>query len=307
MALFLGGALLAGDFLFIGAVTANADKGVLGGPVRQVGGNSSPALTTLMSQSVIAMAGPVAPVDVIPSDEYSSDARLTSLMDTLPGVNVNALPVVPITYIVKKGDTLSKVASLYGISSATITGANPNLKKRSLRVGEKLIVPGFKGTNNITGELDGNSVVVQADIAHATSPTERKNAIKLAQALPSLPGYFAMPAKGFNWGQLHDKNAVDIANSCGTPVLASAEGLVVADPDLGSGESGWNGGYGLFVLLEHPNGVKTRYAHLEQVLVSPGDYVKQGQQLGTMGETGHATGCHVHFEVLGAKNPFAKS
>jgi len=83
---------------------------------------------------------------------------------------------------------------------------------------------------------------------------------------------------------------------------------VVPDASFGSGRSGWNGGYGLFVLLEHPfgDGVKTRYAHMDSVSVDIGDYVKQGDEIGIMGDSGDATGCHVHFEVYGAENPFAK-
>jgi murein DD-endopeptidase MepM/ murein hydrolase activator NlpD len=117
-----------------------------------------------------------------------------------------------------------------------------------------------------------------------------------------------MPAYGYDWGILHHYNAVDIAASCGTPVVAAAEGLVVPDDSFGDGVDGWNGGYGSFVLIEHPfgDGVRTRYAHLGKALVSIGDYVKQGQEIGIMGDTGEATGCHVHFEVYGAQNPFAK-
>jgi murein DD-endopeptidase MepM/ murein hydrolase activator NlpD len=114
-----------------------------------------------------------------------------------------------------------------------------------------------------------------------------------------------MPTEGFNWGILHNQNAVDIANSCGTPVDAAAEGLVVDE----SGNDVWSSGYGRYVIIEHPNNTKTRYAHLEKVAVSIGDYVTQGSQIGTMGNTGNVhgpTGCHLHFEIYGAANPFAK-
>lgn len=132
----------------------------------------------------------------------------------------------------------------------------------------------------------------------------------LSEANPILDdGYFVSPAQGFNFGKIHNNNAVDIANSCGTIVVASADGLVIPDKNYPDGKNGWNGGYGGFVLLDHPSGVKTRYAHLEKVLVDAGDFVRQGQKLGLMGSTGNVhgvTGCHLHFEVLGAKNPFAR-
>ncbi|HUX36151.1 MAG TPA: M23 family metallopeptidase [Candidatus Paceibacterota bacterium] len=134
--------------------------------------------------------------------------------------------------------------------------------------------------------------------------TGRQNGIQILSSStaegPYIAGYFAMPAKGFNWGRLHPHNAVDIANNCGTKVTASADGLVI---ETSAGK--WNGGYGDYVLLSHPNSTKTRYAHLEKVLVSVGQRVNQGEVIGLMGKTGNATGCHVHFEIIGAANPFA--
>ena len=91
-------------------------------------------------------------------------------------------------------------------------------------------------------------------------------------------------------------------------MYAAAEGIVVPDEKLGDGTEGWNDGYGIFVLLEHPNGTRTRYAHLGKVLVKAGEELRSGAIIGVMGNTGNThgpTGCHLHFEVLGAKNPFA--
>jgi murein DD-endopeptidase MepM/ murein hydrolase activator NlpD len=131
-----------------------------------------------------------------------------------------------------------------------------------------------------------------------------KGSYNLAEALPNYPGYFAIPTTGWNWGIVHNYNAVDIANACGTPVYSSAEGLVIE-----SSSSGWNGGYGAYIIIEHPNNTKTRYAHLEKIFTSIGDYVSQGDLIANIGNTGQThgpTGCHLHFEVIGARNPFAK-
>lgn len=112
---------------------------------------------------------------------------------------------------------------------------------------------------------------------------------------------FILPVLGINWGKLHPKNAVDIASGCGSDVFASADGLVI---DLKDG--GWNNGYGKYIKIEHFNQIQTVYAHLNKLNVSLGDYVRRGQKIGEVGNTGEATGCHLHFEVLGAKNPFIK-
>jgi murein DD-endopeptidase MepM/ murein hydrolase activator NlpD len=137
------------------------------------------------------------------------------------------------------------------------------------------------------------------------------NAAQLAGqsgAFPDFNSSFVVPVKGHDLGVLHNYNAVDIVAACGTPVIAAADGLVVPDENNPDDAGGWNGGYGNFVYLEHSfgEGIFTRYAHLSKLLVNIGDYVKQGQEIGLVGKTGDATGCHLHFEVVGAQNPFAK-
>lgn len=82
---------------------------------------------------------------------------------------------------------------------------------------------------------------------------------------------------------------IDIPGPVGTPVIASAAGVV--------GRAGWAGGYGLMVELRHGSNFTTRYAHLSRLLVAPGAIVRQGQLLGLMGSTGRSTGSHLHFEV----------
>lgn len=236
-----------------------------------------------------------------------------------------------IVYSVQRGDTLSQIASYFGISVDTVISANPGVRAGALKTGQNLkILP----TTGVTYETRGGDTLESISNLFGVSQGQvmqfnrsvnfslldpgtsiiipgGKNMARLATggaALPNFNDNFIMPASGYNWGILHHYNAVDIANSCDTPVVASAEGLVVPDEDIPYVQDGWNEGYGNFVLIEHPfgSGVRTRYAHLEKVSVQIGDYVKQGQVIGLMGETGDATGCHVHFEVYGAQNPFAK-
>ena len=137
----------------------------------------------------------------------------------------------------------------------------------------------------------------------------QKTSVEYKKLKKSGFSYFYPPTSGWNWRIIHENNAVDIANQCGTPVYAAAEGIVIPDPKLGDGSEGWNNGYGLFILIEHPNNAETRYAHLEKISASIGLYVKKGELIGFVGNTGNThgpTGCHLHFEVLGAENPLAK-
>ncbi len=227
-----------------------------------------------------------------------------------------------LTYTVEKGDTLSHIAAAFGISVDTIISANPSVTSR-LKIGQELAILPVKGVLHVV--TDGDTVTgiaarygVEPAAVTAANPTLtlapgsrvivpgatilKKGLASAASTLPDLGSYFTIPAKGWNWGILHGNNGVDIANACGTPIVASADGLVVIDERSG----GWNGGYGNEVVIESPNGVKTRYAHNRENRVTVGDYVERGQVIALMGNTGNSTGCHVHFEIHGAKNPFAK-
>ena len=91
---------------------------------------------------------------------------------------------------------------------------------------------------------------------------------------------------GMRWGRMHE--GIDIAVGYGTPIHAAASGTVVF--------SGWMGGYGNFVIIDHGGGVATAYGHQSSIAVGGGT-VSQGQVIGYVGCTGHCFGPHLHFEV----------
>jgi murein DD-endopeptidase MepM/ murein hydrolase activator NlpD len=92
---------------------------------------------------------------------------------------------------------------------------------------------------------------------------------------------------GMRWGRMHE--GIDIAVPTGTAVRASASGTVI--------HSGWLGGYGNLVVIDHGNGLATAYAHNSSLLVSVGQGVTQGETVSLAGSTGNSSGPHVHFEV----------
>ena len=84
-------------------------------------------------------------------------------------------------------------------------------------------------------------------------------------------------------------SGVDIPGAYATPIYASADGIV--------GRTGWTGGYGNLVELEHGKGIQTRYGHLSSIMVAPGKRLKRGELIALMGSTGRSTGNHLHYEV----------
>jgi murein DD-endopeptidase MepM/ murein hydrolase activator NlpD len=88
-------------------------------------------------------------------------------------------------------------------------------------------------------------------------------------------------------GAMH--TGIDISAPMGTPVRAAADGVVL--------HAGWNGGYGKCVIIDHGHGYQTWYGHLSRMDVLEGQEIRQGETLGAVGNTGHATGPHLHYEV----------
>ena len=91
----------------------------------------------------------------------------------------------------------------------------------------------------------------------------------------------------------HFHSGMDFSAKVGTEIYATGDGVVKI-----AASSGFNGGYGRQVLIDHGFGYKTRYAHLNEVLVTPGEKVKRGQTIALTGNTGRSTGPHLHYEVI---------
>jgi LysM repeat protein len=239
-----------------------------------------------------------------------------------------------LTYEIENGDTVESIAGDFGVSVETLLNANGLSKGTKLKMGDKLAilpVDGVKHTvksgdtiksiafkynadeNRILAfnDLPDNALIKPGDVLiipggefHVPlSPKVAPVNMPLPQSLPNLVGYFGLPSGGRVTYGLHRYNAIDVGGKdwCNTPIYASADGTIVT-----ADSQGWNGGYGKYIKIAHNNGTITLYAHASQILVIQGQYVNKGQTVGLMGSTGNSTGCHVHFEVRGARNPLAK-
>lgn len=206
-----------------------------------------------------------------------------------PGQTIRIPPVSGVIHKIAKGDTATALAKKYGVEADRIVAYNRLPQDGALEVGSDLIIPDGKMPN-----------AVPITVARKGTTTATR-AAGLFGHLPNLGEYFKLPTFGFNWGRIHGRNGVDIANSCGTPIYAAADGAVtVADAD------GWNGGFGKYIKISHANGTETLYAHASKLFAFVGQTVGKGDKIMLMGTTGRSTGCHLHFEVHGAKNPLAK-
>lgn len=237
-----------------------------------------------------------------------------------------------VIYVVEGGDTPSSIAAQFGITVSTLLWANKLTERSLIRPGQELIILPVSGVKHevkrgdtiqsiakkyqaeIDDIIEFNDLPASGDIFVSDTiiipggkvapqpflPSSRRSYPRVTTA-PVAAGYFIAPAPGRNYGRLHAFNGVDVANSCGTNLVASASGMVVT-----ADGSGWNGGYGKLVRIRHSNGVETLYSHMQSIAVRAGESVAQGEFIGDMGTTGRSTGCHVHFEVRGAKNPFAR-
>lgn len=206
-----------------------------------------------------------------------------------PGQVLKIPPVSGVVHVIKKGDTLSSLAKKYGADEAKILAFNSLPQDGQLRIDDEIIIP--------DGKIQVQSTLSR--IASAVTPSSTN--AKLFSYLPDLGSFFMLPTTGFNWGKVHGRNGVDIANSCGTAIYAAAEGKVVTADD-----TGWNGGFGKYIKVSHSNGTESIYAHASKLKVESGQNIDKGQLIALMGTTGRSTGCHLHFEVHGARNPLAK-
>lgn len=233
-----------------------------------------------------------------------------------------------IEYTVQPGETISGIADNFGISINTLLWANDLAKNSLIKPGQKLIILPISGVmhlvrsgDTLTGlakqykgkteeivefnELSGEGEIFIGDlliIPNGQMPPKQTE----PQYAPLATHYFIcpIPAPCRLTQGLHTYNAVDFSHGkCGESVYAAAGGEVQ--------KVGYSKITGIYVRILHPNGIVTFYGHLSKSQVAAGDRVYQGQIIGYIGYSGYTipagpAGCHLHFEVRGARNPFAQ-
>lgn len=207
------------------------------------------------------------------------------------GQTLTILPVTGVKYTIKKDDTISSIAKKFRADVNEIYNYNDLDSSSDLVAGQSIIIP--------DGDIVTSSVVVRA-LNGMIVPDDPL--LVNINKLPLYAGYYNCPVYGARISQsLHGRNAIDLAAPIGTPILSSADGVVT----ISKSNATWNGGYGNFVVISHNNGTQTLYAHMQKSIVNVGDSVSKGQKIGYIGISGMTTGPHLHFEIRGARNPFA--
>ncbi len=224
--------------------------------------------------------------------------------------NYNLLSEIK-THVVRPGESLWTIASKHNINIDTLIGANDINDMNQIMPGDELTILPVRGIMYRIGpgdsfkdlvskyDLDKEKVMQANNIRNAEKISQGKNII-LPGAKPEF-GYqdrlnqmFVRPVEGRisspfgpRWGRHHDGK--DYAVPIGTPVKAAGGGRVVY--------VGWSSGYGNTVIIEHQQGMRTLYAHLNSFNVNSGQRVNRGQVIARSGNTGRSTGPHLHFEV----------
>ncbi len=227
---------------------------------------------------------------------------------------------------VKSGETTESIAKRYNLIPATLMGLNPVMRSGKAPAGTEILIPPYNG---IRVELQSNQtwrdvakkygvrpdVLFEVNGCQPTpkvvfvpgvnwSPANTPGQNVSAQAAQILSGY-PLPSKpsqsaillGYGWGiqpttgKVGFHGGIDLAAAPGTSVLAVGDGIIAF--------AGNQGAYGRLIVINHPEGLQTRYAQLGSLRVKVGQTVRKGQAIGTVGSSGRpsSTQAHLHFEV----------
>lgn len=195
--------------------------------------------------------------------------------------------LVGVVHVVKKGETLYRIAKTYGVDLMDVMEVNDISNPRVLEPGRELFIPGASRLMEV--------------------PSPPPGTVREPEPRPLLPkvtaprgGRLLWPAKGVLYrrfgvirGERHD--GIDIAAPEGTPIVAANAGIVVY--------AGRQSGYGAIAIIKHPGGLVTLYAHASAILVKEGDRVEAGTLIARMGQSGRTSGPHLHFEVREGTRP----
>ncbi len=199
-----------------------------------------------------------------------------------PGQKLTVLPTTGVSHRVNSGDTVAAIAKKYKAAEEDILAFNKLASADTIREGQVLIVPNGEAPPPPPAPTPTTRLAVATGVVNS-GPAPANTIVAGSGLLWPTPGrkinqYF----NGWHGG-------IDIDGEYSSPIYASQSGRVQS--------SGWNGGYGLRVVIDHGNGTQTLYGHASKLFVKVGQYVERGQTVAMQGSTGRSTGVHLHFEI----------
>lgn len=209
-----------------------------------------------------------------------------------PGLTLFIPPVDGAYHTVAAGETVEAIAEAYKVAPPALFNIwNKMQPGEALREGQQLVIPGGTGQ-----DFDWEPPPPPPPKPGRSVPVASSYSGSVSAAMTGASGYFGLPTGSYavsGWTFLDPRNpghiGLDYRCRLGDYIYASDSGMVVY--------SGWSGGYGLLVRLDHGNGFETRYAHFDSIWVSAGKLVTRGQVLGQCGTTGWSSGPHLHYEI----------
>jgi len=190
------------------------------------------------------------------------------------------------TYEIKSGDTLEGIGARYGVSADDLQFYNGIKSPKNLQVGQRIVIPAV-----------GPLQATRLDARDSSNARQNRAQLRMVSLAPvrSYVGTLEFPVEvarfssrfGWRWSKFHE--GLDLAAPEGTPILAAHDGVVVLESDS------W-GGYGKVIVLKG-EGLMTVYAHNSENRVTKGKRVRRGQEIARVGQTGDASGPHLHFET----------
>ena len=203
-------------------------------------------------------------------------------------------------YTVKRGDTLASIARKYGTNYKVLAQKNNIKEPYSLKVGQKLIITGNAGQTAQNKSVQSTQKTVQKSETAKKTTQKTKSASTSSYVSTKRNAKFVWPVSGKvissfgTVGKGLKNDGINISAPLGTSVKAGDKGTVAY---AGNGLKG----FGNLILIKHPDGYITAYAHTDKILVKKGQTVMRGEKIATVGKTGGVSSPQLHFEVRAGK------
>jgi murein DD-endopeptidase MepM/ murein hydrolase activator NlpD len=306
--------------------TISRQHGVPVGAIMQANNISSPSMVRPGQHLVIPRRLSTSVAYAPPATRVAAAAPVpTATMAPAPmAVGSPRMAIAPTAgvHVVAPGETLHSIARLYSKPVLVLAKANNIAPDTMVRVGDRIVIPDVRGVAaprapavvaSVPQRVQAPLPAAGPELATAESPHSARlveaeappaaqdNSVKTAEPAGNLPG-FRWPVRGRIIAAFGPKpnglqnDGINLAVPEGTPVKAAEDGVVAyAGNELK--------GYGNLVLVRHPDGFVTAYAHTSEILVKRGEQVKRGQVIAKSGQTGNVTSPQLHFEIRKGATP----